>query len=85
MPGNSDQDRLRILKQEIEKQKKIAAERKKSHRGEGAREEETGEAGQGGQGEAGEGAEDEAEGGVKVTRLTPPSPIFVIGSWQESF
>ena len=28
--GNSDQDRLRILKQEIEKQKKIAAERKKA-------------------------------------------------------
>ena len=30
MPGNSDQERLRILKQEIEKQKKIAAERKKA-------------------------------------------------------
>ena len=30
MPGNSDQDRLRILKQKIEKQKKIAAERKKA-------------------------------------------------------
>ena len=30
MPGNSDQDKLRILKQEIEKQKIIAAERKKA-------------------------------------------------------
>ena len=30
MAGNSDQERLRILKQEIEKQKKIAAERKKA-------------------------------------------------------
>ena len=30
MPGNCDQEKLRILKQEIEKQKRIAAERKKA-------------------------------------------------------